>query len=129
MVGLLTLIILSNQTSAFDPKEQFYANTANNLRVAHYDCQLMTSNKMFSLNKVAPCKVQPENITVPHAYVTLYQRHYRTKVNATISRIKHQSMRWYRDSFDSSGIDARQNMITTDLHLSADQCKSAADRG
>ena len=56
LVGLLTLIILSNQTSAFDPKEQLYANTANNLRVAHYDCQLMTSNKMFSLNKVAPCK-------------------------------------------------------------------------
>ena len=64
LVGLLTLIILSNQTSAFDPKEQLYANTANNLRVAHYDCQLMTSNKMFSLNKVAPCKVQPENIKV-----------------------------------------------------------------
>ena len=71
LVGLLTLIILSNQTSAFDPKEQLYENTANNLRVAHYDCQLMTSNKMFSLNKVAPCKVQPENIKVTHAYATL----------------------------------------------------------
>ena len=128
MVGLLTLIILSNQTSAFDPKEQLYANTANNLRVAHYDCQLMTSNKLFSLNKVAPCKVQPENIKVTHAYVTLYQRHYRTKVNATMCRIKHQPMRWFCDSFDSSGIDARQNMITADLHLSADQCKSTADR-
>ena len=80
LVGLSTLIILPNQTSAFDPKEQLYANTANNLRVAHYDCQLMTSNKMFSLNKVAPCKVQPENIKITHAYVTLYQRHYRTKV-------------------------------------------------
>ena len=29
ILGLLTLIILSNQTSAFDPKEQLYANTAN----------------------------------------------------------------------------------------------------
>ena len=125
----LTLIILSNQTSAFDPKEQLYANTANNLRVAHYDCQLMTSNKRFSLNKVAPCKVQPENIKVTNAHVTLYQRHYRIKVNATMCRIKHQSMHWFCDFFDSSGIDARQNMITTDLHLSADQCKLAADRG
>ena len=44
-------------------------------------------------------------------------------------RIKHQSMRWFCDSFDSSGIDARQNIITTDLHLSADQCKLAADKG
>ena len=84
---------------------------------------------MFSLNKVAPCKVQPENIEVTHAYVTLYQRHYRSKVNATICRIKHQSMHFFCNSFDSSGIDARQNMITTDLHLSADKCKSAADRG
>ena len=129
LVGFLTLIILSNQTSAFDPKEQLYANTANNLRVAHCDCQLMTSNKMFSLNKLAPCKVQPENIKVTHAYVALYQRHYRTKINATMCRIKHQSMRWFCDSFVSSGIDARQNMITTDLHLSADQCKLATDRG
>ena len=89
----------------------------------------MTSNKMFSLNKVAPCKVQPENIKLNHAYVTLYQRNYRNKVNATMCRIKHQSMRWFCKSFDSSGIDARQNVITTELHLSADQCESAANRG
>ena len=129
LVVLLTLIILSNQTSAFDPTEQLYANTANTLRVAHFDSQLMTSNKMFSLNKVALCKVQPENIKATHAYVTLYQRHYHTKVNTKMCRIKHQSMRWFCDSFYSSGIDAREIMITTDLHLSADQCKSAADRG
>ena len=41
-------IVFSNQTSAFDPKEKLYANTANNHQVAHFDCQLMTSNK-FSL--------------------------------------------------------------------------------
>ena len=73
LVSFSTLIIFSSQTSAIDPKEQLYANTANNLRVAHFGCQLMTSNKMFSLNKAAPCKVQPENIKVTHAYVTLYQ--------------------------------------------------------
>ena len=71
LAGFLILIIFSNQTSAFDPKEQLYANTANNFWVAHFDCQLMTSNKIFSLNKVAPCKVQSENIKVTHAYVIL----------------------------------------------------------
>ena len=71
LAGLLILIIFANQTSALDPKEQLYANTANNLRISHFDCQLMTSNNIFSLNKVAPCKVQPENIKVTHAYVTL----------------------------------------------------------
>ena len=84
---------------------------------------------MFSLNKVASCKIQPENIKVTHAYVTLYQRHYRTKVNATMCRIKRQSTRWFFNSFDLSGMDARQNVITTDLSLSADQFKSAADTG
>ena len=44
LVGLFFLIIFSNQTSAFDPKQQLYSNTANNLRVAYFDCQLMTSN-------------------------------------------------------------------------------------
>ena len=121
LVGLLILIIFSNQTSAFDPKEKLSANTPNNLRVAHFDCQIMTSNKTLSLNKIAPCKVQPQNNKVTHADVTLYQRHYRTKENATMCRIKHQTMRWFCDSFDSSGIDARQNVITTVLKLSADQ--------
>ena len=32
LVGLLTRIILSNQTSAFDPKEHLHANTASNLQ-------------------------------------------------------------------------------------------------
>ena len=74
LIAILTLTIFSNQTSAFDPKDQLYTKTANYLRVVHFDCQLMTSNKMFSLNKVEPCKVQPEKIKVTHAYVALYQR-------------------------------------------------------
>ena len=32
-------------------------------------------------------------------------------------------------SFDSSGIDARQNIITTDIHISPYTCKHAAERG
>ena len=44
-------------------------------------------------------------------------------------RIKHQSIRWFCDSFDSSWIDARQNIITTDIHISPDTCKHAAEWG
>ena len=89
----------------------------------------MTFNNRFSLNTVAPWKIQPKIITVTHAYVTLYQRHSHTKTNDTMCRIKQQSMRWFRESLDSSGFDARENVITTEFHLSADQCKLAADRG
>ena len=124
-----TLLIFPQQICAFNPEDNLYANTAKVLRIAHFDCQLTTSNKMFSLNKVAPCKIQPETIETTTAEVTLYQRHYSTKINATMCRIKHQSIRWFCDSFDSSGIDARQNIITTDIHISPDTWKHAAERG
>ena len=41
-----------------------YAKTATSLKVAHYDCSLMDSNKMYSLNKVAPCKIEPQNVEI-----------------------------------------------------------------
>ena len=46
-----------------------------------------------------------------------------------MGRIKHQSIRWFCDSFDSSGIDARQNIITTDIRISPDTCQHADERG
>ena len=106
-LAIYTILIFPPQICAFNPEDNLYANTAKDLKIAHFDCQLMTSNKMFSLNKVAPYKIQPENIETTTAEVTLYQRHYSTKINATMCRIKHQSIRWFCDSFDSSGIDAR----------------------
>ena len=128
-LAIYALLIFPQQICAFNPEDNLFANTAKDLKIAHFDCQLMTSNKMFLLNKVAPCKIQPENIETTTAEVTLYQRHYSTKINATMCRIKHQSIRWFCDSFDSSGIDARQNIITTDIHISPDTCKHAAERG
>ena len=88
-LAIYTLLIFPQQICAFNPVDNLYANTAKDLKIAHFDCQLMTSNKMFSLNKVAPCKIQPENIETTTAEVTLYQRHYSTKINATMCRIKH----------------------------------------
>ena len=55
----------------------------------------MTSNKMLSVNKVAPCKTQPENIETTKTQVTRYQRQYSTKMISTMCRIKHQSIRWF----------------------------------
>ena len=129
LLAIYTLSIFPQQIRAFNPEGNLYANTAKDLNIAHFECQLMKSNKMFSLNKVAPRKIQPEIIETTITEVTLYQRHYSTKVNATMCRIKHQSIRWFCDSFDSSGIDARQNIITTDIHISPDTCKHAAERG
>ena len=128
-LAINTILIIPQQICAFNPEDNLYANTAKDLKIAHFDNQLMTSNKMLSLNKVAPCKIQSENIETTTAEVTLYQRHYSAKINETMCRIKHQSIRWFCDSFDSSGIDTRQNIITTDIQIYPDTCKHAAERG
>ena len=39
-----------------------------------------------------------------------------------------QQLRWFCDSFDSSGIDDRQNNITTSVKLDARKCKPANER-
>ena len=62
MVSYIHCLKFAQQMSAFNPEDNVYANTAKDLRIVHFDCQLMTSNKMFWLNKVAPCKIQPEKI-------------------------------------------------------------------
>ena len=126
---IYTLLIFPQQMCAFNPEDNLYANTAKDLKIAHFDCQLTTSNKIFSPNKVAPCKIQRENIETTTTELTLYQRHYSTKINAITCRIKHQSIRWFCDSIDSRGIDFRQNNITADIPIYPDTCKHAAERG
>ena len=79
-LAINTLLIFPQQICAFNPEDNLYADTTKDLKNAHFDCRLMTLNKMFSLNKVAPCKIQPENIDTATAEVTLYQRHYSTKL-------------------------------------------------
>ena len=39
-----------------------------------------------------------------------------------------QQLRWFCNSFDSSGIDARHNTITTSVKLVAQKCKLAKER-
>ena len=56
---IYTLTTFPPQICALNPEDNLYANTAKDLKIAHFYCQLMTSNKMFSLNKKAPCKIQP----------------------------------------------------------------------
>ena len=78
-LAIYTVLKFLRQMCAFNPEDNLYANTAKDLKIVHFDCQLMTSNKMFSLKKVAPCKIQPENIEITTTEITLYQRHYITK--------------------------------------------------
>ena len=83
---------------------------------------------MYSLNKVAPCEIRRDKISTNQARVTLYQRNYKVKLDATMCKATQQQLRWFRDSFDSSGIDARHNTITPSVKLDAQKCKLAKER-
>ena len=84
---LLALLILTSFTDARPiEKMSIYENTAPNLHVNHFDCSKMISNQMYSLNKVAPCEIRPDKISTNQARVTLYQRNYKVKLEATMCK-------------------------------------------
>ena len=124
----LALLLLTSFTDDRPiEKMSIYENTAPNLHVNHFDCSKMISNQMYSLNKVAPCEIRPDKISTNQARVTLYQRNY-FKLEATMCKATQQQLRWFCDSFDSSGIDARHNTITTSVTLDTQKCKLAKER-
>ena len=125
----LALLLLTSFTDARPiEKISIYENTAPNLSVNHFDCSKMISNQMYSLNKVAPCKIRPDKISTNQARVNLYQRNYKVKLEATMCKATQQQLRSFCDSFDSSGIDARHYTITTSVKLYAQKCKLAKER-
>ena len=97
-------LILSNFTNCENPDSEIftdlktahhhlYAKTATSLKVAHYDCSFMDSNKMYSLNKVAPCKIEPQNVEISKIKGQIFNRFFRGKLEATMCRASHQSIR------------------------------------
>ena len=113
--------ILTNLNAAH---HQLYAKTATSLKVAHYDCSLMDSNKMSPLNKVASCKIE-QNVEISKVKGPIFNRFFREKLEATMGRASHQSIRWYCGLFDASGIDAKRSTITKDVNLTPEQCRQA----
>ena len=70
-----------------------FLKTATSLKVAHYDCSLMDSNKMYSVNKVAPCKIEPQNVAISKVSGQIFNRFFGGKLEATICRAGNQSIR------------------------------------
>ena len=64
---------------------------ASQLKVTHYDCGEMTENNLCALNRVSQCNIAPENLEVSRAKITMYTKHFRQEINATVYRVKYQS--------------------------------------
>ena len=80
---------------------------------------------MYSLNKVAPCKIEPQNVEISKVKGQIFNRFFRGKLETTMCRASHQNIRWYCGLFDASGIDAKRSTITTDVDLTPEQCRQA----
>ena len=77
----------------------------------------MDSNKIYSLNKVTPCKIEQQNVEIPKVKGQFFNRFFRGKLEATMFRASHQSIRWYCGVLQASGIGAKRSTITTDVDL------------
>ena len=102
-----------------------FDNVSKNLFVSHYDCTKMQDNRMYSLNKVADCKITPENFNVTPATITLYQKNYGTDLSATMCSVK-AVFRYSCGMFSHSSYVHTQNSITYDLIVTPEMCRQAS---
>ena len=58
------------------------------IKIVHFECSKRKESKIHALNEVAHCNIATENVEVAPATVTMYQRSYKTKVEAVMCRVK-----------------------------------------
>ena len=87
----------------------------------------MTQNNFYGLNQVSKCNIAPENLEVSRPKITLYTKHFRQEINATVCRVKYQSEQWHCGFGDDSSMDAHHTGgVTIDLTVTASQCRTLA---
>ena len=90
----------------------------------------MTENILHALNQVSKFNIASENLEVSRAKITMYTKHFRREINATVCRVKYQSEQWPCGSGDDSSMDAHHTGgITEDLTVTASQCGTLAKGG
>ena len=105
-------------------------NIAAQLKVTPYNCLEMTENNLYVLNKVSKCNTAPEKLEVSRAKITMYTKHFRQAINATVCRVKYQNEQWHCGFRDDSSMDAHHTGgITIDLTVTASQCRTLVKGG
>ena len=72
---------------------------------------------------MAPQKIETNDVKLTKKKT----KHFRTEINATLCRIKHQRNRFYCGKHDHTSMDIEQQQITSDIHLTPEQCKQASE--
>ena len=100
------------------------------MKITHYDCGEMTENNLNVLNQVSKCNIAPEDLEVSRAKITMYTKHFRQEIIATVCRIKYQSEQWHCGCGDDSSMDAQHTGgKTIDLTVTAYHCRALAKGG
>ena len=112
---VLFLIILASFTNGKLENADLH-NIASQLKVTYYDCGEMTENNLYALNQVSKCNIAPENLEVSRAKITMYSKHFRQEINATVCRVRYQSEQWHCGFGDHSIMDAHHTGGTNRLN-------------
>ena len=87
----------------------------------------MTENTLYALNQVQRCHFTPEELEISQTKIILYSRHFRKELIATKCGVQHQGEKWHCGHNDHSSIDHKMAGITSNLVISAEQCRSLAE--
>ena len=121
---VFTIFLFNSLTKTLEV--DYTDNESQELIVSHYDCTKMQDNRMYSLNKVAECKISPENLYIAPAIITLYQKNYRTDLSATMCSVKVHVF-WYNcGMFSLTSYVHDQNSITYDMIVTPEICRLAS---
>ena len=124
--NLLVFIIFLSSCLTKTLEVDYADNVSQKLIVSHYDCTKMQDNRMYSLIKVADCKISPENLYIAPATITLYQKNYRTDLSATMCSVKVHVFRYNCGMFSHTPYVHDQKSITYDKIVTPEMCRLAS---
>ena len=122
---VIFLLILN--FSICDKYEPKLDDIAPSVQVSHFDCSEITETNLYSINQVKPCNMAPQNIQMNDVKLTMYSKHFRTEIKATICRIKHQRNKFYCGMHDRTIQDIEQPQITSGIDLTPEHSKQASE--
>ena len=103
--------------------------TASQFKVTHSDYGETTETNRYGRNQISECNIAPENLEASKGKVTIYTKHFRQEINATICRVKYQSEQWHCGFQDDSSMDVHHAGKAIDLNVTASQCRTLANGG
>ena len=94
--------------------------------MSQFDCGARTEKTLFALNQVRQCHLTPEELEFVQKKIIFYTKHFQKKLNSKKFRKHHQQEKKHCGHNDHSSIDHTLGRNTSDLVISAEQCRSVA---